>query len=382
MRAALTSLGWGCFFFLLAVALSGCHEPEVEEVEHVVLHCTLSLPDAQQTELDDKLGSAKDAPIRKALEDYLAPVFQSSVHDIDVSFFDQRRKGERTFHLVDVLDATERDYPFEVVASDYRFGGGANVSANPGVSLTSGETEKDLAFVQKDGTSDSHRAGLFSMRGRLYVKKGTDTRISAPLCMNNACAALILNCDSCEVVSVRATVEGLADTFNIIDSLYSFDRHTVINADVIDLAPYIGSDEDNTSESNTWGYDPAWITWTKTPRMVCAVGFPSRNFGTDVIDGKVVIWTVNLFVTLSDGTVTRNDIYMGQPVQANRLKIVKGWLMADGSFEPTPPLTPTPSPGGGGGGTIPPTPPSPDDPVVGVSVTLNWKEGSSFTPDL
>lgn len=381
MRAALTSVGWGCFFFLLAVALWGCQQPEEEEVEHVVLHCTLSLPDAQQTELDEKLSSAKDAPIRKALEDYLAPVFQSSVHDIELSFFDRRKRGERTLHLVDVLDASEKDYPFEIAPSDYRFGGGANLSANPGVSLTGGETEKDLAFVQKDGTSDSHRAGLFSMRGRLYVPKGTDTEVSAPLCMNNACATLILNCDSCDVVSVRATVEGLADTFYIVDSLYSFDRHTVINADVIDLAPYIGSDQVITSESSPWGYDPSWITWTKTPLMICAVGFPSRSFGTDVINGKVIIWTVNLFVTMADGSVTRNDIYMGQPVQANKLKIVKGWLMADGSFEPTPPLTPTPGPGGGGG-TTPPTPPSPDDSVVGVSVTLNWGSGSSFTPDL
>lgn len=372
-----------CLLLLLATAFPACHQPEEEEVEHVVLHCVLSVPDPPTTELDEKLGSEKDAPIRKALEDYLAPLYRTSVHDIDLSFYDQRRRGERTFRLTDVLDATEKDYPFEIAASDYRFGGGANLSANPSVSLVSGDSEKGLvAFVQKDGTSDSHRAGLYSMRGRLYVKKDADTQFSAPLCMNNACAALILNCDSCDVVSVRATVEGLADTFNILDSLYSYERHTVINADVIDLAPYIGSDEDITSESNTWGYDPSWITWTKTPRMLCVVGFPSRSFGTDVINGKVVIWTVNLFVTLSDGTVTRNDIYMGQPVQANHLKIVKGWLMADGSFEATPPLTPTPGPGGGGG-TTPPTPPSPeDDTVVGVSVTLNWGDGSTFTPEL
>ena len=383
MKPILTKVAFWSLLACLATGLAACvHHDEPEPGETVTVKAVISLSGYVDEELDFKLGQEKDLPIRKALVDYINPIFYSDAHDIDISLFDQRKHGERTSLLADAINGLEKVFTLEADASDYRFGTAANLSPNPSVSLSAGDTEQDYSLVQESGTTDPHRAALFSTRGRANVRKGQGAEFTATLCMNNVVVALILNRDSCEVKSIRATYDGLADSFRILDSLYTYDRQVIVNTDPIDIQPYLGSDEDLTSETDFWSYDLAWTQWTKTPLMVCGTGLPSRNFGTDVIDGKVIIWTIHLYVTLADGSVTKNDIFIGQPVMAGRLKIIKGWLLANGSFTPTPPLepqggfvTPDPEPG-------PPTPPSPDDAVVGVNVILQWQEGLTYEPTL
>ena len=369
---------------LFVVAAGSCHhQVEPDPTESVNLLCRVSYPIPDVTaELNEKLSYLKDQPIRKALVLYTDPIFNPKVQDIDISFFDQRQHGARTFHETNVMNAEEKLFPLDLVASDYRFGGAANLSPTPSVKLTGGENEKELVLMQASDAGDPHRAGMFTFRHRAYVKKDTPSQeYTTALCMVNAAAALILNRDSCDVTAISATYEGFADSFNVLDSLYSYDRNLVVNTDPIDVTPYLRSDEDLPMQSE-WGYDPAWIQWVKTPLMVCGVSFPTRNFGTDVINGKVVIWTIHLLVTLADGSVTRNDIFIGQPVMAGHLKIIKGWLLKDGSFAATPPLVPQGGPSYEPG-PDPPTPPSPEDEaVVGISVMLNWRPGMSYEPEL
>jgi len=383
MKPILIKLSLWSLIACLAAGFWGCiRHDEPEPGETVTVKAVISQSGYVDEELDFKLGSEKDLPIRKALMDYIRPIFYSDVRDIDISLFDQRQHGTRTAHLTDFVNGLERVFSLEDVVSDYRYGAAANLSPNPSISLSGGETEQEYSLVQASGTVDSHRAALFSTRGRFNVRKEQGAQVTATLCMNNAVAALVLNRDSCEVKGIRATYEGMADSFRVLDSIYSYDRQVLINTDPIDIQPYLGSDQDLSSEADFWSYDLSWTQWTKTPLMVCGAGFPTRNLGSDVIDGKVIVWTIHLYVTMADGTITKNDIFIGQPVMAGRLKVIKGWLLGDGSFSPTPPLDPQggiarpdPDPG-------PPTPPSPDDTVVGVNVYLDWKEGISYDPVL
>ena len=207
----------------------------------------------------------------------------------------------------------------------------------------------------------------------MLVRDREDQQFQMEFHMANAAAALALNCDSCEVRNLRAQYDGLADAFKLLDSSYSFDRHAVLEADVIDARPYV-SDE----ESERFLYDIFWERWTRLPLMVCGVGFPSPNVGSAVIGTYPIIWTINLYVTLADGSVTRSDIYIGRPLSAGQLMIIKGWLTADGSFMATPPHPPyIPGP------DFPEPPePSADSTVVGVNVMLNWNEAGKYDPDL
>ena len=89
-------------------------------------------------------------------------------------------------------------------------------------------------------------------------------------------------------------------------------------------------------------------------------------------------------MTLQDNTITRSEIYIGKPLQAGHLLIIKGWLMANGGFTGTPEHAPyNPNPGGPDF-PEPPEPPEPvnDSTVVGVSVALDWKDGITINPSL
>ena len=342
--------------------------------EEMSLTCTVSLVNNKEEEMNDKLGTLHDLPLRAALEDYLSDVFIDDAHDVEMLFYDQRRRGKMTFRESEVMDAEQKVFSLQVPASDYRVAAVANLSAVPMLSLQNEDDGYALALVHKStkGTVPSHPSAVYAARQRMLVRDREEQQFDIQFHMANAAAVVALNCDSCEVKNLRATFSGLADSFRILDSAYSFDQHIEMEADIIDARPYV----DNSEEADRFLYDIFWERWTKLPLMVCAVGFPSPSVGSAVIGTYPIIWTINLYATLADGTVTRNEIYIGKPLESSQLMIVKGWLTANGSFMNTPPHPPyIPGP------DVEPDQPT-DSTVVGVTVMLNWTETPNQQPDL
>lgn len=198
--------------------------------------------------------------------------------------------------------------------------------------------------------------------------------------MANDAAAFIIHRDSCDYRKITMEIEGLADTFFVRDSVFSYDLHTLVYADYIDATPFVedaqgwstgisGADDVRFStKAGDFVHDPMYDTWTRVPAIFCGVGFPSKDEGQGkTIDGidEPVLWVAHIYVTLSDGTTTKNSVYIGDRLPAGSLLIYRGWLRGDGSFVPGPP-------GGGGEKGL----------VAGVSVTLDWKQGPHFDPEL
>lgn len=345
--------------------------------EESTLTLTLDLVNNKAAEMDNKLGSEHDRPLRAALEDYLTDVFVDKVHDVDLSFFDQRRRHERTFHETLVMDAAQKVISLRLSASDYLVVGAANLSGVPMVSLKNVEEEEGIALVQNlTRHVDSHPAGLFTARKRMRVADDEDQRLEIDFHMINSAAALVLNCDSCTVRSIKAEYDGLGNAFRIADSAFAFTNYSLIRADEIDVEPYIQRDADISNETD-WFYDPYWELWTTTPRMLCGVGFPSPSVASSVAGTAIRIWGINLYVTLDDGTVTLSELSIGAPLPPGSLMIIKGWIKADGSFSPVPPVSPHYV---GPGGPIFPDPPVDSTVVTGVSVKLNWRDGGEYGP--
>lgn len=357
--------------------------------EEMALTCALNLVNNKEQEMNDKLGTLHDHPLRAALEDYLSRVFTDEAHDVDLLFYDQRSRGKMTFRLTEVMDAEQKAFSIRVPASDYRIAGVSNRSAVPVLSLENEQDGYALSLVQRPSADavPTHPAAVYAARQRVLVRDREDQTFDVHFHMANAVAALALNRDSCEVKSIRAVFTGLADTYRILDSAYTFDQHARLEANVIDASPYAGGDEadsddgdgadgkDIREESERFLYDIFWERWTKLPLLVCGVGFPSPSVGSAVIGTFPIIWTVELYVTLADGSVTRNDIYIGKPLEASQLMIVKGWITANGSFTATPEHAP-----------YVPLPEFPEDTVgsvvAGVDVMLNWTEMPTQYPDL
>ena len=389
-RKVLLRLCWIAAGLLTAFAPEGCAliDERVKDCpEEITVTCYLNLSSNKDLEMDDKLGTEHDRPVRAALEDYLEHVFVSSVREVDMYFYDQRRRGKMTHEQHEIMDAGEREFEIRLPASDYRVAGAANVSVLPDVALEGAEGNYEvLRLVQKDAELlPSQPSAVFTARQRMTVRDREDQHFDVRFQMANAAAALIINRDSCDVKGIRAEYSGLSDSFKILDSAYSFNNTTLIGTDLIDIVPFTGSDVDISNEAEPWVYDLFWTRWKKVPLMVCGVGFPSPNVSSEVVGTYPKIWTIYLYVTLQDNSVPRSEIYIGKPLQAGNLLIIKGWLTGEGAFTGTPEHAPyNPDPGGPDFPPEPPEPPEPagDSTVVGVHVMLNWTEGPVQRPSL
>ena len=78
-------------FALALTAMTGCSliDEKVKDCpEEITVTCSLNLNSNKDQEMDEKLGTEHDLPIRAALEDYLQHVFVRSVHEVDMYFYD------------------------------------------------------------------------------------------------------------------------------------------------------------------------------------------------------------------------------------------------------------------------------------------------------
>jgi len=88
--------------------------------------------------------------------------------------------------------------------------------------------------------------------------------------------------------------------------------------------------------------------------MVIPVGAPRRAHDNDVVDG---LWEYHLYITNAKGTITRSILRSYQPLFAEQVQVVHVKLDPTGSAESK-------------------------NPTVGVSVTLDWKPGGTYNPEL
>ncbi len=121
---------------MVMTSLPGCGliDEKIDDCpEEITLTCSLNLKSNKEQEMDDKIGTEHDRPVRAALEKYLEHVFINSVHEVDMYFYDQRRRGKMTHEQHEIMDAGQREFEIRLSASDYRMAGSANVSAVPDV---------------------------------------------------------------------------------------------------------------------------------------------------------------------------------------------------------------------------------------------------------
>jgi hypothetical protein len=69
------------------------------------------------------------------------------------------------------------------------------------------------------------------------------------------------------------------------------------------------------------------------------------------------LWQLKVYLTKTDGTITETVLDIKEPLKAGDLKIIKGELDDQGAVRPY-------------------------DSTVGISITLDWHEGSIYDPDL
>ena len=278
-----------------------------------------------QTELDQQLGSADERPVADALRQSLNGIFTDMAHDIDLSFYNTDNIREK--HEQHIMNASQAEYVVYLPERDYRNLAVANMADATNVTLESDDnTPTTMKLLQQQGdTIDSHTTGMFTARKTIEVCNCTES-FNVELYMANSCAALVVDTAGVSIRGMTVLTQDFATSFAVSDSTYAYQANPLIRSVEVPTngQPY------------TCHY---------------AVSFPSRHTRSDGL------FRIKAYVTLPDGTTTENIITVEQPLMAGYLKIIKMKMKPNGSL----------------------TPLSQD---VGVSVTLNWKQGGTYEPEV
>ena len=334
--------------FLGAAILPGCSylvdEDQSDCGGALRIDYRLRLVTNRLAELETVLPDGEDLPVRKAIESYLEGVFSDIAHDVDFSFYDE---GGRQEHLSEVMDRENFELSIYLPAQTFLHSCVANVADSGPVSLEGDDAWQSAQLVQhsEEGVTDPQRTGLFTGRKTLEVKPIGEQGTSVDLFIANSATALVLETEKAEGVSeIKAYATGFADAFNVADSTWSFTASPLVRTDELKV------------ESDT-------------RRCFASVHFPSRDYRPETKSVHETVepflsepapeplWEWRLYVRTADGTVTESLLKVLTPLRAGQLKILKAKVFDTGIV------------------TV-------DDPTVGVSVTLDWHQGSSHEIEL
>ena len=287
------------------------------------------------TELETELSLAADVNVSAALREHLRGVFTDRAHDVDLSFYDVVEPLSRLHHEHHIMDAAQSSYTLYIPVRRYRHLAVANLEDNACVALKEEDYSNTSVLRQQEAdTLQPHRTGLFSARLPMDLLDRKDQEFQVRLYMANAAAAAVLDTTGSAVKDVRVFFRGFATEFALSDSTYRFRGNPVLRAEKVSVAGDSGTD----------------LCFT-------TVNFPSRDTVESKAEEDETLWTVSVYCTRTDGTVTETVLSVKEPLKAGQLKIIRGQVQKDGSVIP---------------GNM----------SVGVSVTLDWKAGMEHDVEL
>lgn len=327
---------------MMAVMLSSCSviDEDLSDCdEEMKLDYELYLITNESIELQKKFDRQGEAALLKALRNYLAPIFTDYAHDLDLSFYDVQGDFARLRHEQHQMNANEMSFTLFMPDRQYMHTAVANVADNGIITLEGSDYCHTAQFLQpKCDTVGTHKTGLFSARKKFQVAKGENRTVYVPLYIANCAAGLVLDTSEATLKDLKVYATGFATGFNIADSSYVYSANS----------PMVVADKivaDNGSQ-----------------QCFCTVNFPSPEpsvTSTRVVtetedpflspESKDALWQFRVYATLSDGRVTESVLGVRKPLRAGQLEIIRAKMYSNGGLEP-------------------------DEPLVGVSVTLDWKE--------
>ena len=299
-------------------------------------------------ELEAQLDSVYEKDVIEALRNYLKNIFTDYARDVDLSFYDTKADSACLHHEKVIMDANQRSYTLYLPMCEYMHLAVANLTDNQLVNLADDDFchPSKLKQVHAD-TISPHTTGLFTGRLPMTVLDNVNQTFKVRLYMANCAAALVVDTQGNDASGMKVISSGFASRFSVCDSTFVFD----------DAAPVIKTDDVPVKGGRQ--------------KVFCSVNFPSKNAEATrtIIEteepflsepSETSLWEFRVYVPRkgsSGSTITESILRLKKPLRAGALKIIKVRLLPDGSVEPY-------------------------SPEVGVSVSLDWKSGGVYNPEL
>lgn len=321
--------------------------------EQAKMDYELQLVTNVSTEVQTQLTAQTDVALAATLKDYLGQIFTDYAQDVNLMFFGTGNDSTLLHHDEHIMNNSEHSYTLYIPRQKYMHLAVANIEDDPVVYLDGVENCMTATLRQVAGdTIESHNTGIFTARQLMEMIEGVDQTFNVKLYMANCSAMLAVDPQGHDISRMQVFSTGFATAFHIADSVYEYTKP----------APMIRTKRLEPDENGHVGFVSVNFPSPEPSSQLSSANSSTRSVieTTDPFiaqPGDEVLWEFHIFLRQDDGTTTRTVLGIKEPLRAGQFKIVKVRIGENGQVEP-------------------------ESPTVGVSVTLDWKPGGTYNPDL
>lgn len=338
---------WLTYVFLTALSVllltTGCSTIDEDlsdcgdDTHDFELEYELQLVTNMELEMQTQLTTQAEASVAAALQSHLKNIFSDFAHDINLSFFETGEPYGLLYNEQHVMDDNEKSYTLHLPMREYRHLALANLQQNSWVTLTGDEHSSTMQLQQVlTEPVESHQTGIFAARTNMDVLEDMNQTFHVNLYMVNCAAVLLLESRDHDAKNVEVFSTGFATGYNVNDNTYTFSENPpLVHADRVELE------------------DDSYLCY-------CTVTFPSSETPNPNIvssPDEEAYWQFRIRVKTADGNIVETILNVQEALLAGQLKIVKAYIDSEGVVRTT-------------------------DARVGVSVTLDWREGGGHNVEL
>lgn len=285
-------------------------------------------------QLSEQLQTSTGSQTLATLNSYLSPILQPTTSAVHLSFFPT--DGSEPIHFDRETQGLRTAFSLSIPADNYRHIAVIG-QEDPSIFIkdnTSAMTTHLTQFLNDTVDSHSHAALAGTLDMNVANNANQDWEID--LYPADASVAVVMKKNP-KVTRIRVFLADLATSFTPNDSTWHWEHNSLVRTDAVDIT----------------GTDSV---------AYCGVAFPSRmeapgTIDPDVAAAKGAVWRVVILSDLPNGTTTRSVLYMAKPLKAGDIRVIRIRVNDDGGV-------------------------STSDSNVGASVTLDWKSGGEYNPDI
>lgn len=343
----------GLFVLLLFVSCSVIDEDQSDCGEEAKMEYELKLVTNIKTEVKTQLNTQTDISLATLLKDYLSDIFSDFAHDINLFFYSLDDNSTLLYHDSHIMNGSESSYTLLIPRQKYMHLAVANVEGDPVVRLEDTDNCYTAVLRQIEGDIiDSHNTGIFTGRQLMEMIEGVDQTFNVKLFMANCSAMLAVDPNGHDISGMNVFTTGFATAFYIADSVYEFKEPL----------PLIRTKRLESDENGVVGF-----VSVNFPSREPSISKPTEARPTRTViettepfiaqPGDEVLWEFRIYLPQPDGTITETILGIKEPLRAGQLKIVRVRVSDNGAIVS-------------------------EAPEVGVSVTLDWKPGGIYNPNI
>lgn len=294
------------------------------------MHAVNNTSDQIAEQIDDD----RDAGLRASLADLFTPLLHPSTYTAHL-LFTQANDGSYQQSL-STMTGDESALSMTLCPTDYRHL--AVTGTDHSGALLADSTDvaaENVTQQQRDTIPAQQQAVLTGRKDFRVAGRGNDV-VDVDLYPANAAIAVVAVEDP-SVKDVRVYATDLASSFTISDSTYHFDRSALVRM-------------------------ASTVVAGTTEKVYHAIVYPSRDSATGTIDAgnaqaAGAVWRIVVLAKAADGTTTHTTLYVQKALSAGQVRVIRIAVGSNGAATVT-------------------------TAGVGASVTLDWKKGGEYNPDL